>query len=119
MIEEEEKIDELLQETHNIWSKDVERSEQTYDRQELIALEDEKFDLITQCAQLEHDVEFLKRLNKLGRQFLQTGKPGTLEEAPAGSGLTRLVEKRSSDKRLDATSTTRKRKTCEAPVLRV
>lgn len=50
LIDEEERIDEMLQGTHNFWTKDVERHEETYDRQELMGLEDEKLDLIAQCA---------------------------------------------------------------------
>ena len=46
LIDEEENIDELLKGTHNFWSKDEERNEQNYDRQEVISLEQEKIELI-------------------------------------------------------------------------
>ena len=32
LIEEEEKIDELLMDTQNYWNQDVEKNEQNYDR---------------------------------------------------------------------------------------
>ena len=35
----------------------------------MIGLEDEKIELIAQCAKLEHDIDFMKRLEKVGKQF--------------------------------------------------
>ena len=42
LIDEEENIDELLKGTRNFWNRDEERNEDTYDRQEVVALEQEK-----------------------------------------------------------------------------
>ena len=69
LIDEEENIDEFLKGTQNFWIKDVQQNEDNYDRQEMIGLEDEKIELIAQCAKLEHDIDFMKRLQKVGKQF--------------------------------------------------
>lgn len=74
LIDEEENIDEMLNGTQNQWIKDVQRNEGKYDRQEVISLEQEKVDLMAQCAKLEHDISFMNNLQKVGKQFNQTGK---------------------------------------------
>ena len=65
LIDEEENIDRMLGDTGNFWSAEVVRNEDIYDRQEVMGLEDEKIELIYQCAHLEHDIDFLRRLDKL------------------------------------------------------
>ena len=61
--------------TQNFWIKDVQRNEENYERQEVIGLEQEKLELMATCAKLEHDIAFMKRLDKVSKQFNQTGKP--------------------------------------------
>ena len=83
LIEEEEKIDEMLSGTHNFWTRDVERNEKNYEKQEVMGLEQTRIELISQCAKLEHEIEFLNKLDKCGKQFLQTGKPSNIAQDSA------------------------------------
>ena len=101
----------MLKGTHNFWTKDVQRNEESYDRQEVRGLEDEKRDLIAQCAQLEHEIAFLCCLQRHGRVFVQTGKPSQIKDeasAPMSKSDSRskLIDRRFSEnnKRLDLNS---------------
>lgn len=113
LIDEEENIDEMLNGSRNHWYKDEERNEDTYDRQEVLSLEQERLDLISQCAKMEHEIAFMKRLGTLGKYFNQNGKPAQVinnngsaqKDNQAGSQLhafnnnsqqSRLAEKRFS-----------------------
>ena len=46
LIDEEENIDRMLEETGNFWSAEVVQNEENYDRQDVLGLEDEKLELI-------------------------------------------------------------------------
>ena len=66
--EEEQNIDEMLMKgTQNFWIQDVQRNEENYERQEVIGLEQEKLELMATCAKLEHDIAFMKRLDKVSK----------------------------------------------------
>lgn len=76
LINEEETIDEIqLNGTQNFWIKDVQKNEENYELQEIYSLEQEKLELLGQCAKLEHDITFMKLLFRVSKQFNQTGKP--------------------------------------------
>ena len=69
LIDEEENIDQMLNGTQNSWNKEEEIIDQTYDKQEVLSLEQERLDLMAQCAKMEHDIAFMKKLEKLGKYF--------------------------------------------------
>ena len=50
LINEGENIGRMLGETGNFWSAEVVQNEANYDRQDVMGLEDEKLELIHQCA---------------------------------------------------------------------
>jgi len=55
----------MLRDTGNFWTTEVVRNEENYDKQEVMGLEEERISLISQCAKLEHDIKFLRRMDKL------------------------------------------------------
>lgn len=55
----------MLRATGNIWSTEFVRNEENYNKQEVMGMEEERINLIAKCARLEHDIEFLKRLDKV------------------------------------------------------